>query len=92
MKSRAKITIIGTVQGIFFRNFVKDEADKIGLKGFVRNLEGGNIEVVVEGDDEDIKPFIEKIKEGPKHAIIKDVLVEEKNWIGDFQDFRVLRF
>ncbi len=92
MKSRAKITIIGTVQGIFFRNFVKDEADKIGLKGFVRNLEGGNIEVVVEGDDEDIKPFIEKIKEGPKHAIIKDVRVEEKNWIGDFQDFRVLRF
>ena len=92
MRIRNKLTIKGTVQGVFFRNFVKEEADKIGLKGFVRNLEDGNIEVIVDGDDNDINAFIDKIKAGPKHSIIKDVVVEEKKWGGDLKDFKILRF
>ena len=92
MKTGAKLTIIGTVQGVFFRNFVKEEADKAGLKGFVRNLEDGNTEVVVEGEGDRIKELIGKCREGPAHSIIKNVKVEEMKWGGDFKDFRVLRF
>ena len=91
MKAAAKITIKGTVQGVFFRNFVKAEADKLGLKGFVRNLEDGNVEVIVEGGDE-ISKLVEVLKQGPPHAQIRDVGVEERKWSGEFDDFRVLRF
>ena len=92
MKTGAKIIVKGTVQGVFFRQFVKEEADKLGLNGFVRNLENGDVEVVVEGDKEKINSLSRILKEGPKHAQIRDVSVEEKKWEGEFKEFKILRF
>ena len=57
-----KITITGTVQGVFFRTFIKEKADELGLKGFVRNLDDGRVEVVVEGRDENANKMIEVCK------------------------------
>ncbi len=92
MKKGAKITINGTVQGVFFRNFVKENAEKLELKGFVRNLENSDIEIVVEGDGENIKQLIEIVKKGPPHSQIRSVDVKEKSWSGELKDFRILRF
>ncbi len=92
MKSGAKIIIKGTVQGVFFRNFCKENADALELKGHVRNLESGDIEIVVEGDKDNINQLIQKLNEGPKHSQIRNVLVEEKSWSGDLKEFKVLRF
>ena len=92
MKIQAKIIVKGTVQGVFFRQFVKEAADSLELVGFVRNLESGDVEIIVEGSDERIDRFVEVVRKGPPHAIIKDVVVEERKWGGDFKDFRVLRF
>ena len=49
-----KILITGTVQGVFFRNFIKEEAEKLELKGYVRNLPDKRIELVIEGRDESV--------------------------------------
>jgi len=68
MKKAAKIVVRGTVQGIFFRQFVKEHADDLKLRGFVRNLESGDVEIVVEGEDERIRRLVEFVKKGPKHA------------------------
>ena len=92
MKKAIRIIVQGTVQGIFYRRFVKEEADKLGLRGFVRNLEDGDVEVVVEGMDDTVDKLVEKCREGPSHSIIKNVSVEEKRWSGEFDDFKVLRF
>jgi acylphosphatase len=92
MKSAVKILISGTVQGIFFRQFIADNAKQFALKGFTRNLENGDVEIIAEGENEDIPKFIEICKIGPKHASIKSVKVEERKYEGDFKDFRVLRF
>ena len=91
MKTSAKLTISGTVQGVFFRQFVKESADKFNLKGFVRNLDNGDVEVVVEGDSDNIQKMIEVCKKGPPHAQIRNVNVEEKKWQGQFEGFKVLR-
>ena len=45
MKRAVRAYVSGTVHGISFRDFVKDNADKIGLRGFVRNLDDGRVEM-----------------------------------------------
>ena len=71
MKKAAKITIKGTVQGVFFRDFIKENADKLELKGFVRNLDDGKVEIVCEGEIDNVDKLYGICKEGPKHAKIK---------------------
>ncbi len=92
MKKAAKIIVQGTVQGIFFRQFVKEHADNLGLVGFVRNLESGNVEIIVEGKDEQIERMVGFVRKGPEHAQIRNVQIEGKKWSGDFKEFKVLRF
>ena len=85
----AKIYIQGRVQGIFFRAFVEKEAKDLKLKGFTRNLEDGRIEVVVEGEDNNVNKMIEKCKVGPRHSEVRGVEVEYISNQG-FDSFKVL--
>jgi len=89
MKKAVKMIIKGTVQGVFFRNFVKENADKLGLAGFVRNLENGSVEVFAEGDIDNVDKLYEFCKKGPKHSMIKDVILKEVK-IQDMKDFKIL--
>ena len=92
MKKAVKLTISGTVQGIFFRQFCKESADKLGLKGFIRNLKDGDVEIVLEGGGNSVEKMIKLCKKGPPHAQIKNIAVEEKNFSGEFNKFKILRF
>ena len=84
---RAKIS--GQVQGVFFRKFIKDEADKLEIKGHVRNLESGEVEVMIEGSPELVDKMLACCKKGAPHSTIKGVDVQELNHIG-FDDFKLL--
>ncbi|MBR9706139.1 acylphosphatase [Candidatus Pacearchaeota archaeon] len=86
-----KIHIIGTVQGISFRQFLFDKARELELKGFCRNLNGGAVEVVVEGRDENVNEMITACKQGPKHADVKEVETEELHHQG-FKEFKIIKF
>lgn len=92
MKKAAKIIVKGTVQGISFRQFVEGHANDLKLRGYCRNLENSDVEIVVEGEKEAIERLIGFVRKGPEHAQIRDVLVEERKWSGDFREFKVLRF
>jgi len=65
MKKAVRLYIDGTVQGIFFRMFVKENAEKYNVKGFIRNLENGKIEVFLEGNIDEVIKMIELCKKGP---------------------------
>lgn len=91
MKYAVRIYFQGTVQGIFFRQFIKENADKRGIKGFARNLEDGRVEAWLEGDSEKVREMIEVCKIGPRHSQIKDVEVKEEKF-QYFKDFKILRF
>lgn len=92
MKKAVKLVVKGTVQGVFFRNFCKENANNLNLTGFVRNLDDGNVELVLEGKAANIGKMIELCRKGPEHSNIKNVEVEEKKWSGEFREFKVLRF
>ena len=89
MKKAVKITIKGNVQGVFFRDFVNENAKKLKLCGFVRNLESGNVEVMAEGEIDDVDKLCEICKKGPRHAMIKNTTVKEIPF-QDLKDFKVL--
>ena len=92
MKKAARFIVQGTVQGVFFRQFVKEHAVKLDLTGFVRNLTNGDVEVIVEGEQGSIDRLAGFVKKGPEHSQIRHVQVEERKWTGSFSDFKILRF
>ncbi len=87
MKKSVRIYIDGIVQGVFFRAFVKEHAEKNNVKGFIRNLVDGKVEVFLEGDADSVNKMIEICKQGPKHAIIKNIEIKPEK----FQDFKVFK-
>ena len=87
MKKSVRIYIDGTVQGVFFRAFIKENAERHNVKGFIRNLESGKIEVFLEGDSDDVNKMIELCEKGPKHAQIRNVQIKPEK----FQDFKVFK-
>lgn len=85
-----KINITGTVQGVFFRQFIKDKADELNLRGFVRNLDNSDVEVVIEGKDEIVNQFLHICRNGPPHSDVKEVQSREIEYQG-FEDFKISR-
>jgi acylphosphatase len=89
MKKAVRLYITGTVQGIFFRAFVKENAERLNVKGFVRNLEDGRMEVFLEGSPDDVRKMMELCKKGPRHAEIKKVEEKPERYQA-FKTFKVL--
>jgi acylphosphatase len=89
MKKAVRLYIQGIVQGVFFRQFVKENAERHDVKGFVRNLEDGRVEVFAEGDIENVNKIIELCQKGPKHSKIDKVEIKEEKFQG-FREFKLL--
>ncbi|MFA5258509.1 MAG: acylphosphatase [Candidatus Pacearchaeota archaeon] len=87
MKS-VRVYISGTVQGVMFRKFIEEQANLIGVRGFVRNMDDGKVEVIIEGINEKVDKMIEACKTGNKHAQVRDVLVQEIKYQG-FEGFKI---
>jgi len=85
-----RIKIEGTVQGVFFRKFMKEQADKLGLNGHVRNLDTGEIEVIAEGNDGSVNEMMKICKKGAPHSVVRDIKLQKLNHIG-FDEFKILR-
>jgi acylphosphatase len=89
MKKSIRLYITGVVHGIFFRGFVKENAERYNVKGFVRNLEDGRVEIFLEGNHEDVKKMIELCKKGPRHSEVKHVEMRVENF-QDLKTFKIL--
>jgi acylphosphatase len=67
----------GTVQGVFYRASAEQEAQRLGVGGWVRNRPDGSVELVVEGDDAAVEQMLEWAGRGPARAEVTRVDVEE---------------
>ena len=76
----------GRVQGVGFRFFVYNAAQQLGLKGFVRNVYSGDVEVQAEGPDDKLQQLINVLRKGPGFAQVTEVATEfsdeEKGYTG----------
>ncbi len=86
---RVHLSISGRVQGVCFRAEACDEAQRLDVKGWVRNLSDGSVEIVAEGEDRDIKEFIKYCHKGPPGAFVRDVKISEEDFKNEFEDFDI---
>lgn len=89
MKARLHAYVSGRVQGVFFRDFTCNEASYLGLTGWVKNLLDGRVEVLAEGEKEDLEKLLTKLKQGPPGARVKNVEVIWEDYLGEFHEFRI---
>jgi len=71
-----RIVVEGRVQGVGFRWFVRQEARRLGVAGWVRNLDDGSVELTVAGEESAVRRLIEHVRVGPDSAAVTSVLSE----------------
>jgi acylphosphatase len=88
---QVKIIVSGKVQGVFFRRYTCEEATKLGLRGYVKNLINQDVEIVAQGDDTQIDQLIEWAKIGSPASEVKNIQLEVMPHYDQFADF-VIRY
>jgi acylphosphatase len=81
--------VCGYVQGVFFRAFVVEWANELGLTGYVRNLRGGTVEVLAEGERKQVEKLIGYLKVGPPGARVEKVVTNWSEYTGGYSGFRI---
>jgi acylphosphatase len=89
VKRRAHLLVSGRVQGVFYRANTCDEARRLGLTGWVRNLPDGRVEALVEGEEDRLKRLLDWCRRGPPGATVRGVEIRWEDWRGEFADFRI---
>ena len=85
-----RLKVHGDVQGVSFRSFTKRQAERLGLKGYVKNLGDGTVEAFVEGEKKKIEQLIETLHDGPEKATVHKIDIEWIAYTGLFKDFRII--
>jgi acylphosphatase len=88
MKKHVDFTITGTVQGVGFRYDIKETADKLGIRGYARNMRDGSVVIEVEGEENLIENFFEWCKTGRHLARIEQIKTEQGK-IRGYREFEV---
>lgn len=70
--------VSGKVQGVSFRQCTQEQAERLGLDGWVRNLADGRVEVLFEGDDGAVRDLANWLEHGPERAAVSGVALEEQ--------------
>jgi acylphosphatase len=86
---RAHIRVFGRVQGVLFRQNAAAMARRLGVSGYVRNLDDGSVEAVYEGDRGSVEEIVEWTKRGPPHAKVESYRLEWGEPTGEFAGFSV---
>jgi len=81
--------VSGIVQGVFYRRFVLLEAAGLGLRGRVRNLFDGRVEVEAEGERQKLEQLVKRLRKGPPGAQVADVATEWCDYRNEYEDFRI---
>lgn len=82
--------VYGRVQGVNYRYFTKKSAENLNLKGYVKNLEDGSVEVLAQGREEELQKLIYNLKEGPPLAKVEKMEIIFRKPNLTFTDFQII--
>ncbi len=71
------VRVTGHVQGVFFRAWTRDHAQRLGVTGWVRNCPDGSVEAHLEGDPDTVEQMVAFLRDGPQHATVASVDLTE---------------
>jgi len=81
--------VFGIVQGVGFRMYVKKEAEKMEVVGYVKNCTNGSVEIVAEGNRKNLNEFIKQIKIGPPHARVENMNLRFQSSKNKYSNFNI---
>lgn len=84
-----QIRISGMVQGVNFRYFTQQNAIRLGIRGYVKNLPDGGVEIVADGEKAAINQFVAILWKGPPAARVDAVKVAERPFGAEFTTFSI---
>lgn len=90
MQTSKYIIVKGIVQGVFFRASTKTQAQKLGVRGEVRNRPDGSVEIKAEGNEAAVMALIQWCHAGPPRAKVEEVVVEDAGYTG-YENFKVIK-
>ena len=89
MKRRVSFKVRGRVQGVAFRACARDQAERLGVVGFIRNLDDGTVAGEVEGDASAVDAFLAWCKQGPPGARVDDLSTVDATFRGLSKRFEI---
>ena len=81
--ARRRVIVSGRVQGVFFRDSVRRQAEGRGVAGWVRNNDDGTVEAAFEGNADDVEAIVAFCRTGPESASVDDVKVSDEEPQGE---------
>jgi acylphosphatase len=88
---RTHLFISGRVQGVNYRFYTKQQADVLGIKGWVRNLMDRRVEAVFEGEGTMVQQMVDWCHQGPRAARVDNVEMQWEEPTGEFTQFEIKR-
>ena len=85
-----RLFVTGRVQGVFFRQSLKVKSIQNNIFGWVKNLNDGRVECLLEGTEENISILVEWAHHGPANAIVENVEIHNEKFNNEFVKFDVL--
>jgi len=89
MEKSLHCIVSGKVQGVYFRAFVQEQAESLLLRGWVRNLKDGDVEVLAQGAPEAQKTLVQRLMQGPPLARVARVEAEHIDYDKTYQGFEI---
>jgi acylphosphatase len=86
---RAQVVIHGLVQGVFFRASTREEAIRLNVGGWVRNLPDGSVQALFEGEKKKVEEIIGWCHRGPSGAVVSKVDIQWEQYTGEYQHFDI---
>jgi acylphosphatase len=86
---RAQVVIHGLVQGVFFRASARDEAVRLGVGGWVRNLHDGTVQALFEGEKKKVEELVGWCHRGPSGARVSKVDISWEPYRGEHKRFDI---
>ena len=86
---RARVSVSGRVQGVFFRDSAREKAEGLGLSGWVKNTPDGRVEALFEGPSEKVREMVEWCERGPSQASVDRVDTDFEEARGELEGFEV---
>ena len=87
---RVHLYVSGRVQGVYFRQRMKESAEKNNVRGWVRNLPDKRVEAILEGNESNVDAVIDWSNLGPAGSVVEEIKIINEETIQNLTDFEIL--
>lgn len=87
--ARVHLFIEGRVQGVCYRAFTRDVAERLGINGWVKNLYDSRVEVIFEGSSNLLEKAVNECRKGPPGSLVKEIDILREEYSGELKGFEI---